>query len=112
VASACETAAQKQVRARMAQFWQVAEERVIEAERPVVSEKVEDSPVRPLRHPYSVEAVSEGASSVPTVQMEQSVIRSQGSGHFGLRLLGGLRLFDFTWGADQVREKDAIEGRL
>lgn len=108
-----ELPSQARARAQMARFWQVAESRVAEAETtPVRASAVEASPVRPLNPVNPSYYRPAPLPPPPTVTMVQSVDRNQDSGHFGLQLFGGLRLFDFTWGDESVREKDAIEGRL
>ena len=96
----------------MARFWQVAESRVAEVAVVNLPEAAQASPVRPLRTPAQSCSRPAPLAPPPTVSMVQSVDRKEDSGHFGLQLLGGLRLFDFTWGDQSVREKDAIEGRL
>lgn len=107
-----ETNSQAAVRAQMSNFWRVAEARVAvtpdstpaNRAQPVLRElRTTAAPCRP---------VIVQSSPPPTVEAIQSVQRDSDSGHFGLSLFGGVRLFDFTWGDEQTSETDSLHGRL
>jgi hypothetical protein len=105
-------------RDQLARFWKIAEDRTqAQAESNVQQPPAEQ--VMPTRLPdrfmrrretCSIDRVR--AVPVPTVQATQSDTEEEYRGNFGVRLFGGLELFNFFWGDTERRREDRIVGNL
>lgn len=108
--SVAATEDQHQVRAQMARFWGIAEQRVLETPLPDAAVAA-DAP----SYSWSSRSCRPPQRSIDpsrTVQMRQQANSSSSRSGVGLTLFGGLRIFDITWSDEKAASNDELQGNL